>query len=349
MTRKWVDMGTEHDMIAPDTGANGASQPPDSHHALAGCPIQLTAESEVTEIKVTMKHGEVASEAGGFFCAPNWVFDLTDIDAHAKLTLLYLYRRADTDCRCFPSMGRASKDLGCSKPRVIESIRQLEAAGLVIVTRGKRADGGNAPNSYFLPIKPKKHVGGTVNALDRDGKPGCSGDGKPGLPEGHTILEGHIYNNTNASPTGSALDTEHPCNAGSQSAKSTREVSSACEKRHARRNPVPPWLCKACCDAWTAAYGGVLNFGRVRRALHPLMALYDADDIARGFAKYVAHTSQQYASPEAFVAKAGVWIKGHVGGLGVGEAANGAPDDIDDIDANADRAAREMRTLLGGG
>ena len=325
-------MEPKHDMVMLDFGAypDGVAQTPpgDSRIGLAGCPIHPHAEGETTESETEMKHGEVTSAAGGFFSAPDWVFDLDDIDTYTKLTLLYLYRRADKDYKCFPAAKRACTDLGCSKPRLLESIANLEAAGLLVVTRSKKPDGSNAPNNYFLPIRLKKRQAGEGSKAYHHGKRSAQGDGKPNCPEGHTGSEGHTYNNHCVSPNGSTRESVENPNAaetptGSEDGPADNS-SPAKEKPRAASKAVSVALCQACQEAWGGAFGGVFPFGRLRKALGPLRRLHGESDIEAGFKRYLSEVEPRYASPEGFVSKAGTYIAGRP---------NGAPAMVDDFES----------------
>jgi hypothetical protein len=81
---------------------------------------------------------------------------------HSKLGLSHvavrvfgvLHRHADKDATAFPSRSRIAKYVGCSISTLDRALKDLEAAGVVTVTRRKRPDGSWTSNLYLLHMTP---------------------------------------------------------------------------------------------------------------------------------------------------------------------------------------------------
>src|SRR3990172_8155463 len=104
------------------------------------------------------------TQHGGYFKAPDFIFDLP-LSEHAKLIVLYLCRRSDSQGLSFPSLERIGKDCSIkSRTTSIKALKELYKAGLIIKDNSKRAS-----NTYQLLeqvlhiIKAKKEHSDTLS------------------------------------------------------------------------------------------------------------------------------------------------------------------------------------------
>lgn len=90
----------------------------------------------------------------GFTQMPNVVLRNPNISVGAKVVYTMFLSYAWGDGQCFPGQDRLAKDIGMTRVRVTQLIGELEAAGLVEITRR----GQGKTNTYELDIRvePKK-------------------------------------------------------------------------------------------------------------------------------------------------------------------------------------------------
>lgn len=135
----------------------------------------------------------------GWFWSENAVFELT-VSAYAKLTYLYLCRRADNDVRqSYPSLQRIADDLGVSVDTVRRSVQELRAAGAIRVkTGGGRGRSTRYQVQEIEPVGCLETVAGSdplagpsAERVADSGKTVAHGDGKGsrGSTEGRPIEE----------------------------------------------------------------------------------------------------------------------------------------------------------------
>lgn len=81
-----------------------------------------------------------------------WVFKNSDATGHDRLVLLALADEANDDgANCYPSIRRLAEKVRCHTKTVVESIKRLEDAGEVVVTRPERQGRGHF-NRYVLTL-----------------------------------------------------------------------------------------------------------------------------------------------------------------------------------------------------
>ncbi len=74
-----------------------------------------------------------------------------NLPSRAKIVYINLKDRADKDGKCFPSLGKISKDTSLSKRTVQRAIDDLIRCGLVSKEARKREwDKGDSSNFYYI-------------------------------------------------------------------------------------------------------------------------------------------------------------------------------------------------------
>jgi hypothetical protein len=89
---------------------------------------------------------------GGFTQVPNFVLKDSSLSLGAKVSYAMFLHYAWNNDSCFPGQDRLAKDMGMSRSRVTEFIGELEAAGLVGITRR----GQGKTNLYTIKFVVKK-------------------------------------------------------------------------------------------------------------------------------------------------------------------------------------------------
>ena len=72
---------------------------------------------------------------GGFTQLPNFVLKNADLSLGAKITYAMFLHYAWHNDHCFPGQDRLADDMGMSRTRVNEYVKELEAGGLVEIHR----------------------------------------------------------------------------------------------------------------------------------------------------------------------------------------------------------------------
>lgn len=67
-----------------------------------------------------------------------------------QVMMILAYHHHSKTGRCFPSYERMAEETGLAKSSVTRGVKELAAAGLIEVVKGRRAGTFNAPNSYKL-------------------------------------------------------------------------------------------------------------------------------------------------------------------------------------------------------
>lgn len=92
---------------------------------------------------------------GGFTQVPNFILKNAEISLGARVTYSMFLHYSWHNDSCFPGQDRLATDMGMSQSRVSEFIKELEAAGLIEITRR----GQGKTNLYkikFVVQKPGK-------------------------------------------------------------------------------------------------------------------------------------------------------------------------------------------------
>ena len=95
---------------------------------------------------------------GGFTQVPNFVLEKTDLSVGAKVIYAMFLSYAWHNDRCFPGQERLAKDVGLTRQRVSQFVRELENTELI--TTQRRGQGKtNLYKIHFVVQKPKKKKG----------------------------------------------------------------------------------------------------------------------------------------------------------------------------------------------
>jgi Helix-turn-helix domain len=108
---------------------------------------------EVIERNIKLKGADPITQHG-FTQMPNVVLRNPNISVGAKVVYTMFLSYAWGDSQCFPGQDRLAQDIGMTRVRVTQLIGELEAAGLIEITRR----GQGKTNTYELDIRvePKK-------------------------------------------------------------------------------------------------------------------------------------------------------------------------------------------------
>ncbi|WP_068783227.1 helix-turn-helix domain-containing protein [Paenibacillus phocaensis] len=87
----------------------------------------------------------------GYFKGPNDIFDY-GLGPYQLIVYLYLVRCGNNDAASFPSLRTIEKKTGISRPKVIKTLDELEALGLI--EKKKRA--GGAKSNVYKIITPER-------------------------------------------------------------------------------------------------------------------------------------------------------------------------------------------------
>ena len=86
---------------------------------------------------------------GGFTQVPNFILKMSELSVGAKVVYAMFLHYAWNNESCFPGQDRLAGHMGMSVSRVNEFIKELEAAGLIEITRR----GQGKTNTYELDIR----------------------------------------------------------------------------------------------------------------------------------------------------------------------------------------------------
>ena len=93
---------------------------------------------------------------GGFTQIPNFILTDDSLGLGAKVVYaMFLHYAWNNDC-CFPGQDRLGRDMGMSKSRVCEFIKELERAGLVEIKRRGQGKTNIYKIKFTVKRKPRK-------------------------------------------------------------------------------------------------------------------------------------------------------------------------------------------------
>lgn len=72
---------------------------------------------------------------GGFTQVPNFLFDIKELTFGARVVYAKFLQYAWHNDFCFPGQERLATELGCTRVRVTQFVKELQEHGLVEVTR----------------------------------------------------------------------------------------------------------------------------------------------------------------------------------------------------------------------
>jgi biotin operon repressor len=91
---------------------------------------------------------------GGFTQVPNFILNDPDLSLGAKVTYAKFLQYAWYNDHCFPGQERLAGEIGMSRPRVNEFVKELERIGLITIKRR----GQGKTNLYVIKfVVQKKH------------------------------------------------------------------------------------------------------------------------------------------------------------------------------------------------
>lgn len=92
---------------------------------------------------------------GGFTQVPNFLFDIKELSFGARVVYAKFLQYAWHNDFCFPGQDRLAEELGCTRVRVTQFVKELQEQGLVEVTRR----GQGKTNLYKLHFRVKQRKG----------------------------------------------------------------------------------------------------------------------------------------------------------------------------------------------
>jgi DNA-binding transcriptional ArsR family regulator len=92
----------------------------------------------------------------GFTQVPNFILTDDRLTLGARITYAMFLHYAWHKDRCFPGQDRLAVDIGMSKSRVNEHVKELEGAGLVEITRRGQGKTNFYKIEFVVRPKPKK-------------------------------------------------------------------------------------------------------------------------------------------------------------------------------------------------
>ena len=93
---------------------------------------------------------------GGFTQVPNFLFDIKELTFGARIVYAKFLQYAWHNDYCFPGQERLATELGCTRVRVTQFVKELQQLGLIEVTRR----GQGKTNIYTLHFRVKQKGGG---------------------------------------------------------------------------------------------------------------------------------------------------------------------------------------------
>ena len=88
---------------------------------------------------------------GGFTQVPNFLFDIKELSFGARIVYSKFLQYAWSKDFCFPGQELLSEEIGCTRVRVTQFIKELQEQGLIEVTRR----GQGRTNIYKLHFRVK--------------------------------------------------------------------------------------------------------------------------------------------------------------------------------------------------
>jgi biotin operon repressor len=88
---------------------------------------------------------------GGFTQVPNFLFDIKELSFGARIVYSKFLQYAWSNDFCFPGQERLAEEIGCTRVRVTQFVKELQEQGLVEVTRR----GQGKTNVYRLHFRVK--------------------------------------------------------------------------------------------------------------------------------------------------------------------------------------------------
>ncbi len=94
---------------------------------------------------------------GGFTQVPNFLFDIKELSFGARIVYAKFLQYAWHNDFCFPGQERLAEEMGCTRVRVTQFVKELVEQGLVEVTR--RGQGKTNVYTLHFRVQQKKRKG----------------------------------------------------------------------------------------------------------------------------------------------------------------------------------------------
>lgn len=88
---------------------------------------------------------------GGFTQVPNFLFDIQELSFGARIVYAKFLQYAWSNDFCFPGQERLAEEIGCTRVRITQFVKELQEHGLIEVTRR----GQGKTNLYRLHFRVK--------------------------------------------------------------------------------------------------------------------------------------------------------------------------------------------------
>lgn len=142
----------------------GRAAPPQVVSPIHGCPRP--------GLNVVPRMAPLATDSATFCKLPHWLLFRSDLTMSAKVIWAYLSDRQGSNGHCWPGQRRIAMDLGTDHKVVIRGIAELEAVGLLSVTRpslGRKNQYRIAIGTESPPV-PNRHQKRSRIATGSDGE-----------------------------------------------------------------------------------------------------------------------------------------------------------------------------------
>jgi biotin operon repressor len=94
---------------------------------------------------------------GGFTQVPNFLFDIKELSFGARIVYAKFLQYAWHNDFCFPGQERLAEEMGCTRVRVTQFVKELQEQGLVEVIR--RGQGRTNVYTLHFRVQQKKRKG----------------------------------------------------------------------------------------------------------------------------------------------------------------------------------------------
>lgn len=99
-------------------------------------------------------------------------------------------------------------------------------------------------------------------------------------------------------------------NAGNAEEKREEEIEEKKGKQSGDKRPKRGGWVVPYCDAWIDRFGGTAHGGRIGKALKPLHEKHGQEAVMAAWKRYLDSEEPEFAAPESFAAKYGIWSNG---------------------------------------
>lgn len=212
----------------------------------------------------------------------------------AKVFLaLAVHANGDARKGVFPSASRIAEMTGLSQRSVVRCLRNLESIGLL-----DREDRPGRSSVYRL--KSRNPAREAIFSTETTRTPSETANGRP-TPESAPISasSSKVRRRKSTSPSKSSGRT-------TGKRRSPRTAKTTSDSKRKSKSSGPPWTVEAA-KIWSDATGGTAPFGRIGKALKPLIERHGTIPVFQAFERYLRSTDIQFASPERFASTFGRW------------------------------------------